>query len=568
VALADRHVVLLCRLLAVALGAVNTGAAIMEQAMGHDGINYLDQGDAWWRGDWSTAVNGSWSPLYPVLLGAALRVVKPPVGLEFPVVHVVNFVVYVAAVFAFEFFWKETAARYYGRGNGDDVLPRWAFTSIGYAAFVWVALCLVRVFVVTPDMLFAAMMLLAFGWMIRLRSEDIRWFPAVWFGLAIGAAYLAKGAAWPILIAMLATGVAGLVRSRPWHVAAAAGGLAAVAAPFVVALSSEAGRFTLGDAGRVLYLSEVLRVPSPPHRDMAASSGSLPAMDVAQTTPPVFRYPSDAAVTYPPSYERASWYAGFDASLRPALQWNAIAANTQRYFELFVRLQGISLAALAVLLIVRGRRAMQEEARSLLVISVAAVVFHGLVYVEGRYVAPFIVALWAAALLTLRCPGSLLPSAWMRGASIVIISGFVINIGVFHLDGLNAMLGLSAVPVAGPVSRNDTGPDKATDVAHALRAAGLSEGDRIGIIGDAVHASWARLVRLRIAAEVSEGDASGFWLASASEQLAVLDAFAHARVRAVLGQSPPPGVSLDGWTRLGTTSWYLRLDVAATPPRL
>jgi hypothetical protein len=75
------------RLLAIALGALHTWAAIASYSMSEDGISYLDMGDAYLRGDWTMAVNSVWSPLYSWILGLAMRVFRPPMRWEFPVVQ-------------------------------------------------------------------------------------------------------------------------------------------------------------------------------------------------------------------------------------------------------------------------------------------------------------------------------------------------------------------------------------------------------------------------------------------------------------------------------------------------
>ena len=81
-------------LLALTLAAFQVWAAVRSSSMNADGIAYLDMGDAYLRGDWSTAVNPVWSPLYSWILGAVMAVVQPPMAWEFPLVHLVNFALF------------------------------------------------------------------------------------------------------------------------------------------------------------------------------------------------------------------------------------------------------------------------------------------------------------------------------------------------------------------------------------------------------------------------------------------------------------------------------------------
>jgi hypothetical protein len=51
-------------LLAIMLGAIQVLDTSARQAMDPDGVVYFDIGDAYFRGDWSVAINGLWLPLY------------------------------------------------------------------------------------------------------------------------------------------------------------------------------------------------------------------------------------------------------------------------------------------------------------------------------------------------------------------------------------------------------------------------------------------------------------------------------------------------------------------------
>src|SRR5208282_3861825 len=68
-----------------------------------DGISYLDMSDALLRHNWHLLINPLWSPLYPFLIGVATWLVRPPWYWELPVVHVVNFVVFLGTLASFEF---------------------------------------------------------------------------------------------------------------------------------------------------------------------------------------------------------------------------------------------------------------------------------------------------------------------------------------------------------------------------------------------------------------------------------------------------------------------------------
>ena len=82
--------------MALAIGAAQAWAT--RFATNPDGISYLDIGDAYWRGDWHHPINAYWSPLYSWILGFFFKVLRPSAYWEYPVVHLVNFLIYVAAL--------------------------------------------------------------------------------------------------------------------------------------------------------------------------------------------------------------------------------------------------------------------------------------------------------------------------------------------------------------------------------------------------------------------------------------------------------------------------------------
>src|SRR5579864_1683233 len=97
-----RRIVLAFWVFALALGAIQAWSSRFDMAP--DGIQYLDNSDAYFRGDWTNAANTQWSPMYVWLLGSPLKILKPTAYWEFPVVHLVNFVIYICAIATFQLF--------------------------------------------------------------------------------------------------------------------------------------------------------------------------------------------------------------------------------------------------------------------------------------------------------------------------------------------------------------------------------------------------------------------------------------------------------------------------------
>src|SRR4029077_2613523 len=125
-------------------------------------------GDAFFHRKWFDAVNGLWSPLYSLLVGTALFVVKPSRWWEFPVAHGVNFLIYIAAFFSFDFLlrslWQDSRqSAVSGTGGDARSLSEQALLAIGYAIFLWTSLELITIWELAPDLWVAAFVYLIAG---------------------------------------------------------------------------------------------------------------------------------------------------------------------------------------------------------------------------------------------------------------------------------------------------------------------------------------------------------------------------------------------------------------------
>src|SRR6478609_4948052 len=90
---------------ALILGGIQAVAS--RYVVNPDGISYLSLGDLYARGSWGSAVNGYWSPVYPLLLGMTRFLFRVPRAAEVPAAHVVGFVAFLISLAAFQFFLAE-----------------------------------------------------------------------------------------------------------------------------------------------------------------------------------------------------------------------------------------------------------------------------------------------------------------------------------------------------------------------------------------------------------------------------------------------------------------------------
>ena len=88
------------------------------------------------------------------------------------------------------------------------------------------------------------------------------------------------------------------------------------------------------------------------------------------------------------------------------------------------------------------------------------------------------------------------------------------------------------------------------NVVDALAARGIGPGTRIGFIGEAYDAFWARTARLRFVSLVPLAETQRFWELDAAGRTAVLRHMQQHGAQAIVAESPSLGVNIDGWERL------------------
>jgi hypothetical protein len=195
----QRKLRVLLSIIVVALGGLHAWNA--PDYMNPDGISYLDLGDACLNGD-ASVINGLWSLLYPCVLGTALRLVRPSVYWEFPLVHLVNFAIYLFAFWAFDFLLCQLI-RFHEAAkleNGIGALPAWLWVPFGYLPFLTCAFQFTfSPQIVSPDMCVVAFLFLASGILLRIRTGAETRTMFVFLGIALGLGYLSKAVFFPVI---------------------------------------------------------------------------------------------------------------------------------------------------------------------------------------------------------------------------------------------------------------------------------------------------------------------------------------------------------------------------------
>ncbi|MFO7964787.1 MAG: hypothetical protein R6U50_12765 [Desulfobacterales bacterium] len=556
------------RVLVVVMGAMHTWAAVVAHSMSEDGINYLDMGDAYLRGDWGMALNTVWSPMYAWILGLVQHVVRPPMRWEFPVVQFVNFGIYLSALMGFEFFWRELT-RYrqnktWNLSDGTISLPYWAWEPLGYSLFLWSSLSLINIWAVTPDMLMTVWVYIAAGLILRIRMGLGTWSTFGVLGMILGFAFLTKAVMFPLAFIFL---VVALFSTEHFKTALPRVTVAFVvflllSGPYIAAISTAKGRLTFGDAGRLTYARYVNGIPYPHWQGGPAENGTPdhPSRKI-WNEPPIYEFGDPVGGTYPIGYDPSYWYEGMDARMNIKRQFSRIMAGLLFYFDLFLHRQGVLVAA-AFFVFWTGYRkkiSLRHVFRraGLLAVAFAALGIYALVYVEERYIGVFLVLLWADILAGMRFPRSRISGRLASGVSVAMVLFLLLNVFAFNVKGL--------IDLGGSAGRKNENrqPAKAPsgpgEVAEELLRLGVAANDKVGVIGYGFGAFWARLARVQIAAEVLYRDADDLRMEDLSPGSEVIRAFAATGIKAIVAECMPACAGLEDWHRVGRSDCYIHV---------
>ena len=532
-----------------------------RDGMNPDGVAYLDVSDVYLTGDW-TSGSGYWSPFYPMLLAVARFIGGTQPARELAISQVVNFVAFLAAFAALEFFIRSmrlaTTERHPGAPPNDS-----AWLVLVYAMFAVVTVGWIRLWLLTPDMLVAAIVLAVSGVSIRMAVDRTGWTSIAMLGVLLGLGYLTKAALLPVGIAVIVTLAVMLRRRRspgwPAKIAVATGLFLIIAAPQAIYVSRMSNRPTFSEVGRLSYLWFIAGVPGPISSafplpvSLPPSDGephTLATLDPSRDGgPAVYDIVAPLPGTLPVWYDAGYWYRDVAAPLYPLQIARALVRNARVYLEVFGFLLVGGLASMVAGRLSRREGSAMQPAWVIVIPALAACAMYALILVQTRYVAPFALPLFAG----------LVPPWAIDNLSRRLRRGFAVGaVAVVPLV-------LHQVKVDTAVWRGSASVRESFVAAFAAR--GIGPGTRIAFIGDAYDAHWARLGGLRFVTLLPRAEAPRLWHLDEAERAKVLDGMTRSGAQAIIAESPVPGMSFAGWQRLppaGAPSPELLLYGAAT----
>jgi hypothetical protein len=444
---------------------------------------------------------------------------------------------------------------------------------IGYLLFVYGSLYLVEIWAVTPDMLFAAFVLLAGGLFLKIGSQSARLRTYAIFGIVLGVGYYAKAAMFPTAILLLLATVL-MTRRVPGGLkgsVVAALVFAAIAGPLVVAISAETGAVSVGAGGRHVYIREVNHVP--PNRQ---SSESVPVgipdnpVNRISVHPPVYEFSTPVGGTYPLHYDPTHWYLGLAPVVESSTQLKILAASGRYFADLFLKRQGLLLGAVLILLLSSAGIAQADMQRSgkkyLLVVVGILLASFAFVYVEDRYIGAFVMLFWGCLFGNIAMAESTSSKRLLRVSGVTLVAILMVMVVSFNLDGLSKVLGVDGNPW-----KPESAPDEQVartlppiEFAKSIESMGISSGDAIGYFGyPSRNLYFARLLGVRVVAEIPQEDIDDFWRTPVDRQREVFALLARTGITAVIAEEVPTNSATVDWQRIADSRHHIFfLDMA------
>lgn len=534
------------RLVAVTLGTFQAWAA--RNVINPDGRSHLEVARAYLRTDWSMAVNAYWGPLYSWIMAAVLGATKPGLRAEFPVIHAMNFVLFVFLILAFELFWSELllssqAVRNHDSGDKAARPPTSVLWLMGYALFIWLTTSLL-VPLINADLCVAIFVLLDLGLLLKINNRLIPGSPVfIFFGMALAAGYMAKAVMFPIGFVFLALSAvscnyAGNRKRLVWSLLI----FLFLSAPVILSFSHAKGHLTFSESGKLPFAWSNYNLPIRNWQGEPPSSGiPLHPTRKIYDHPAVFEFNGPIRASYPPWYDPSYWNAGMSPTFSTKVVLRHALQNLPEMAASLL-LPRIWLCGLLVLFLFSQLRATAAGIlRHWYLLTASAILFglYLLSFWELRYLPAWIIVFWGVVIAGLRIRQGTQHHSLLLW--IALLAALLPTLQIAH--GIYGQMR--------NVRPDDATPDYVT--AEGLKKIGVQPGEKVASIGFDNDAYFAYLGGLSVVAEINTQDTCEFWQASPAIQTGVMESFRRAGVQVVVA-------NLGGSVR--NTTFEIPADVA------
>ena len=502
------------------------------RAIDGDGTAFLDISQYITDGHAHLAINGYWNPGYPAVLAAARAITNPTRLTEMPTAIYTNLGIFALTMAACLFFTRGLIRlRSVPRTPALDkaaaasnvparlVMPANALHVFGLALLVYTLGRELPLGEVKADTLLLALLLVAMGLVLRLMVATAEIGRArlslyALLGLTLGCAYLVKSFAFlPSALLFVAAFIFGLTRKGLLRRNIATGAVlagvifAAVAGPYIVAISRQLGHPSTGDSARLNYCFFIDQTPRWHewyHHDLGHATGVFlhPEQVIAPaiaTAPPVYSFAAHPYGTFPLWFDPAYWTDG----LTPNFWLHGHLERLARCTGLLARyvLARPEAFVLLALLLAFGARLPRRRELWMWGVPIGWGLLMLAIYfpidLQDRYLmAPFLfVLLPIAAWLEVRHDRNPAPRL-IAESLVLLLAGLAITQGASYvLSERREMV----------VHRGEPGYNiELHDIAAGLQSLGLHPGDTVACFGDMAcyRDQWGRLAGAHVIAEV------------------------------------------------------------------
>jgi hypothetical protein len=552
-----------------AVGAL--GAALMawdtRHFMNPDGLSYLDMASETLKSGPHNLVNLNWSPLYPFLITLLLFLFHPSPSLEIPLLHLLNWLIFLAAQLCFAFFLRNWFSQEKdSTADERDVGRPRILIAFAFWLFFWAVVQFIPISLVTPDLCVAGIVFLAGGICGQLCRPTSSWkhYFALGFTLALG--YYAKAAMFPaaLLLLLLLFFWPPSANHNRYRVLVAAVAFFVASAPLVAFMSKRVGRLSLSESGSMNYAWWVNKVP--PYAgwirlDMAIVDSlytGKPWKSAMLTHPPrilmekplTLEFGSPVVGTYPLWYDPVYWNEGAKARFNLSQQLVALKENLLKYGHAFMEMSSLCAGAVVLCLFGLRERMLVKLDRKwywLLMWPIAVGAMYACVHVEYRFLGGFFVLFWLAAY------GAILGRA-DRAAEIAALATVLCSLVISTIGG-GALRHFA-----------EHHPPDYLVIAEGLLRLGVHPGDQLATIGT-IDAYYARPAGVRIIAQISDVDE--FWSLSAKDFEKVKGRLASIGVKALIAKDGPRGFGYGDWQEIpGTRLNRVRVLILQPEPNV
>jgi hypothetical protein len=498
-----------------------------------DGISYIDLARAVATNGPHAAINGYWSPGYPLLLLPIVAAFRGDVGLLIPAVHVVNLVLSVLAVALFAAVLRTLASR----PPAATPLARHA-TTLAIAVGAVTAIETIGFGLLTPDVAVMLVVVATVACVFALEQDGARNAPFVALGVVLGIGYWIKGILLPLDLLLLSLLLTFPPRIRGARARLIVTGIVftIVAAPLFIAVSHHLGRISPGDVGKLNYAWAVDGItPFSGWQGDSVTRFGAPTHGprTLWPVPRVIEFATPVPGTYPLWYDPSYWYAGVKPAFDLAGQWSAIRQGALDLGVVLLQQWATIVAVLLVWGATRRRPGDTARSRMPLVLglwSAGATILYAAVHVESRYLAGFILVAIAAGWASL-VQREERPRWNVRRAA-------------------SAALGVLAISLAINVEENSGAPSPSYRPPYvaegdSLHALGARSGSPVAAVGDAFEQYATFTAATPVLAQVL--DSTGFWGAAPSVRAAIAQRLAQIGVRAIVANNVAAEFGGEGW---------------------